>query len=224
MTRLPAATFGSRKEQPLARGLLDYFPAALAAVAEVSMQGADQHGTMAPDGTPTHQRGLSDDHPDALLRHLVDRGSSDHDGLRHSAKVAWRALAILQEEIEAEDATLEKARAAELNEGLMRNKDDPEPGLFTPQFTWGAGDHIQREGPAVGALYLYTINGEEAALMNKLGGDPNNWNFERLEHAKFMDGKQWTPEQQADIERVAKSLTPMKDRLFSPKQPVENDI
>jgi hypothetical protein len=30
------------------------------------------------------------------------RGTMDSDGLRHTAKMAWRALALLQKEIEAE--------------------------------------------------------------------------------------------------------------------------
>jgi len=35
---------------------------------------------------------------------LVDAGTLDVDGVRHSAKVAWRSLANLQKEIEAERA------------------------------------------------------------------------------------------------------------------------
>ncbi|KAF1711076.1 hypothetical protein CSC70_03885 [Pseudoxanthomonas kalamensis DSM 18571] len=31
----------------------------------------------------------------------MQRGTVDTDGVRHSAKVAWRALALLQKEIEA---------------------------------------------------------------------------------------------------------------------------
>ena len=38
--------------------------------------------------------------PDALSRHLIQAGTIDDDGMRHSAKVAWRALANLQKEIE----------------------------------------------------------------------------------------------------------------------------
>ncbi len=86
-----------RKRFPLARGLLDYFPQALLAVAEVSRVGSDQHNL----GEPMRWvRGKSMDQADALMRHLVDRGTMDKDGLRHTAKVAWRALALLQIEIE----------------------------------------------------------------------------------------------------------------------------
>jgi hypothetical protein len=90
-----------RKAIPLASGLLDYFPAALAAVAEVSLAGGRKHSATEP---LRHLRGISSDHADALMRHLVDRGGVDpEDGLRHSAKAAWRALALLQEELEAEE-------------------------------------------------------------------------------------------------------------------------
>lgn len=89
----------ARKAQPIATGCLDYFPDALLAVAELSRIGNDQHSP----GQPLHwDRTKSTDEADALLRHLVDRGTRDNDGVRHSAKVAWRALALLQKEIEAE--------------------------------------------------------------------------------------------------------------------------
>lgn len=88
-----------RKGLPLARGCLDYFPDALVAVAELSRIGNDQHNP----GEPLHwAKGKSSDEADALLRHLIDRGKLDSDGVRHSAKVAWRALAMLQREIDAE--------------------------------------------------------------------------------------------------------------------------
>jgi hypothetical protein len=47
-------------------------------------------------------RSKSGDELDALARHLIDAGTVDTDGIRHSTKVAWRALANLQKEIEAE--------------------------------------------------------------------------------------------------------------------------
>lgn len=87
----------ARKNLSLATGLLDYFPNALLAVAALSRIGNEQHNP----GQPMHwNRGKSGDEADALLRHLVDRGLYDTDGVRHSAKVAWRALALLQKELE----------------------------------------------------------------------------------------------------------------------------
>jgi hypothetical protein len=83
---------------PLCTGLLDYFPDALAEVAEVSRAGNEQHNP----GEPLHwDRSKSVNDADALLRHLIRRGTLDTDGCYHSAKVAWRALALLQKEIEA---------------------------------------------------------------------------------------------------------------------------
>lgn len=88
-----------RKEHPLATGVLDYFPDALMEVAGVSFVGNQQHNP----GQPLHwAKHKSTDEADALLRHLKDRGKRDSDGVRHSAKVAWRALALLQREIEGE--------------------------------------------------------------------------------------------------------------------------
>lgn len=89
-----------REEYPLADGLLYYFPAALAAVARVSKIGNDQHNP----GEPMHwARGKSTDHANKILRHQLDAGKMDKDNTRHSAKVAWRALAQLQEELEREE-------------------------------------------------------------------------------------------------------------------------
>jgi hypothetical protein len=99
MTSLPTDA-KARKAVPLAEGLLWYFPNALAAVAAVSKAGNDQHN---PGQPMHHARGKSMDHADCLMRHLIDAGTIDMDGLRHSAKVAWRALALLQEEIERDE-------------------------------------------------------------------------------------------------------------------------
>jgi hypothetical protein len=86
-----------RKGVPITTGVLDYFPDAIAAVAEVSRIGNDQHNP----GQPLHwAKEKSTDHADCISRHLLDRGTFDTDGVRHSAKVAWRALALLQTEIE----------------------------------------------------------------------------------------------------------------------------
>ena len=101
MTQVLPTDKAARKNVPMARGLLDYFPNALAAVAEVSRVANEQHNP----GEEMHwARGKSNDHADCIIRHLVDRGTLDDDNLRHSAKVAWRALALLEEELEAEGA------------------------------------------------------------------------------------------------------------------------
>ena len=86
-----------RKDIPITTGVLDYFPLAIAEVAKCSKAGNDQHNP----GQPMHwAKGKSTDHADCIPRHLIDRGAFDTDGIRHSAKLAWRALALLQIELE----------------------------------------------------------------------------------------------------------------------------
>ena len=88
-----------RKAQPIYSGCLAYFPDALLAVAELSLLANKQHNP----GEPIRwAKEKSTDEADALVRHLLDHGTLDTDGIRHSAKVAWRSLALLQREIESE--------------------------------------------------------------------------------------------------------------------------
>jgi hypothetical protein len=97
--KLPLNPAG-RKEYPIASGLFDYFPDALTAIAHVSFNGNQQHNP----GEPLHwARGKSDDHADTMQRHFLERGQRDTDGQWHAAKMAWRALAILQLLIEKEE-------------------------------------------------------------------------------------------------------------------------
>ena len=92
----------ARKAIPVATGCVDYFPLALAAIAELSRIGNDKHNP----GQPLHwSRGKSNDHADCLMRHFMERGTMDTSGAEpvlHSTQMAWRALAILQLELEAQ--------------------------------------------------------------------------------------------------------------------------
>lgn len=91
----------ARKKIPLYSGLMKYFPDALVAVAALSQIGNDQHNA----GQPLHwSREKSSDHEDTLMRHLLEAGTVDTDGVRHSTKVVWRGLAALQLEIEKDKA------------------------------------------------------------------------------------------------------------------------
>lgn len=133
-----------RKEFPMARGLLDYFPAALAAVARVSSIGNMKHN---PGEDMHHARGKSMDHADCIMRHLADRGTMDYvsiggDGgitegvtyaIPHSAYVAWRALALLQEELEAAGAPLAR--------GARKAGEQCAPKALKP------GDVVKMDGP-----------------------------------------------------------------------------
>lgn len=109
----------ARKAAPLARGLLDYFPDACKAVAALSLAATKQHH---PNKEMHWDRSKSMDHADCVARHLIDRGAFDTDGQRHSAKVAWRALAMLQ--IELEEAARQKARtSAEIIEARQTSQE-----------------------------------------------------------------------------------------------------
>lgn len=96
-----------RKEYPLFRGCLKYFPAALAGVAKISKVGNDKHN---PGEELHHARGKSTDHPDCIMRHLMDvadilaqdeRSALTPVGidqlLGEVSSLAWRALAYSQE-------------------------------------------------------------------------------------------------------------------------------
>ena len=83
-----------RKTYPLYGGVLAYFPAALAKVAHHSYLGNEKHNP----GQPLHwARGKSDDHLEAAARHLTE---GDLTG------AAWRVLAALQLQCEAEGAPM----------------------------------------------------------------------------------------------------------------------
>lgn len=87
-----------RKKYPIATGLLDYFPDALAAISNLSYVGNEQHNP----GQPVHwARGKSTDEADTMMRHFLQRGTVDIDGIGHSVKLAWRCLAFLQKELES---------------------------------------------------------------------------------------------------------------------------
>jgi len=88
-----------RKATPVYSGVLKYFPLALAEVAKCSAAGNEQHHK----GQPLHwDKSKSSDHLDALTRHLMDHSINpiDDDEISHLSKVAWRALAALQESLE----------------------------------------------------------------------------------------------------------------------------
>lgn len=99
----------ARKTYPVASGFLDYFPDAVVAIAHVSWKGNQQHNA----GQPLFwNRGKSGDEADALMRHFLRRGTIDTDGIPHSAKLAWRALALLQKELESPVSVDGQQRAA----------------------------------------------------------------------------------------------------------------
>lgn len=98
MTQALPTDSKARKDIPLVRGCLDYFPDALCEVARLSLHANEKHNP----GEPLHwSKEKSNDHADCIMRHLIDRGKVDpDDGFLHDVKVAWRALANLQMKID----------------------------------------------------------------------------------------------------------------------------
>lgn len=99
-----------RKDTPLYSGVLAYFPRALAYIARVSKAGNDKHNP----GQPLHwSKDKSNDHADCVARHLIEHGTTDpEDGLLHSGKLAWRALALLETELENAEKARDIAKVA----------------------------------------------------------------------------------------------------------------
>ena len=93
-------TAEERKGIPVYSGFVKYFPRAILAVARLSKVANDQHNP----GEPLHwAKEKSQDEQDALMRHLIDDILSDKidsDGIMHITKVAWRAMANLERELE----------------------------------------------------------------------------------------------------------------------------
>ncbi len=94
-----------RKDYPIHRGVVRYFPAALAGVAKTSKLGNDKHN---PGEEMHHARGKSPDHGDCVIRHLMDAedllaayqrdktASTPEEILNEFNQMAWRALALSQ--------------------------------------------------------------------------------------------------------------------------------
>lgn len=91
---VPGAKLDAGKA-PVMRGVIQYFPRALRAIAEVSEIGAEKYSwkgwEQVPDGVNRYS--------DALGRHLLDDAIAPYDtatGKLHKAHIAWNALAILE--------------------------------------------------------------------------------------------------------------------------------
>src|ERR1019366_5080086 len=116
-----------RKSIPIFDGCVIHFPNALAAVAEVSRQGNEQHNP----GEPLHwARGKSMDQYNTALRHMIDHASGARfgaDGKRHLAQAAWWVLAALQLDLEME-AGLTSAQPKDRVHALNCNVDTDHAG------------------------------------------------------------------------------------------------
>lgn len=82
-------------KSPVYQGLLDYFPRACKAVADVSARGAAKYAWKGWETVPDGQNRYRN----ALGRHIVDeaiQGDYDPDGFLHAAQIAWNAMAALE--------------------------------------------------------------------------------------------------------------------------------
>ncbi|MGB2185080.1 MAG: hypothetical protein ACPH5P_00225 [Akkermansiaceae bacterium] len=103
-----------RKQTPIYSGVLKYFPLAIAEIAQCSFIANEQHN---PGSVMHWDRSKSGDELDALCRHLMEAGTCDTDGIRHSTKVAWRGLANLEKELEMLHNTKSSKKSREIAVG-----------------------------------------------------------------------------------------------------------
>lgn len=178
-----------RKERPIARGVLDYFPDALAEVARVSFVGNEQHNP----GQEMHwARGKSNDHADCIVRHLIERGTIDTDGLPHSGKVAWRALAMLQIELEI---AREHGQAGKDYITLMR---DHRKNALSACL---AGDQSSTAVTATEAALARAANVRRMYIAGPMRGH-ENLNFPAFDRARDLAlSEGWDPISPADLDR-----------------------
>jgi hypothetical protein len=193
-----------RKERPIASGVLDYFPDAIAEVANVSFVGNQQHNP----GQPMHwDRSKSGDHADCLARHLIERGTVDTDGVRHSAKAAWRALAMLQIEIENAKGPEDMFVAVECGPDLQE-RTSRHPDIFVTDYLQKLGcpvnvaDHVAdgvtkfRNDHCIRAIGMVYIAGP-------MRGHPH-FNFPQFDSTRdFFAQQGYSVISPADIDRAA---------------------
>lgn len=104
MTHLLPTEAADRKKIPLWTGVFKYFPLTMIEVAKLSYVGNEQHNP----GEPLHwAREKSTDQEDTLLRHMMEQGTVDTDGIRHVVKCVWRCMAMAELELEAAERETE---------------------------------------------------------------------------------------------------------------------
>jgi hypothetical protein len=132
-----------RKDVPICTGMLDYFPRAAAYVARISVLGNDKHNP----GEPLHwAKGKSMDQPDCIVRHVIERGTFDpDDGALHDGKLAWRALANLETELEKREVEGTPAWDEEI---IAKNKK-----ILAVRLAAKAGVEIKEETPKKVSLH-----------------------------------------------------------------------
>lgn len=172
MPTLPTDS-SERKRYPLFSGLMRYFPAALAGVANHSVSGNEKHIHPGRPYNPDidvlrHDRTKSTDHEDCILRHLVDLADlrREYDELCQSRCVdtqecavpatgraildeanalAWRALALAQE-------MHERYGSADSAPAAYWPKPKPEPAYWPESEATEERPRQERTGPEYTAV------------------------------------------------------------------------
>jgi hypothetical protein len=105
-----------RKDQPVFRGFVAYFPDACLAASELSRIGNEKHNP----GQEMHWAfDKSTDHGDCIIRHQTDFDELDEEtALLHATAVFWRAGAQLQTLLESRDPALHARRSAQRERAL----------------------------------------------------------------------------------------------------------
>lgn len=102
MSNIIPKTAEERKRTPVFSGVLKYFPLAIMEVSRVSLAGNEQHH---PGEDLWWDKSKSIGTGDEVVKHIMDHGMGikfDTDGQRHLGKAVWRALELLQRELEKE--------------------------------------------------------------------------------------------------------------------------
>lgn len=171
----------ARKAAPIASGVLFYFPNALAAVANLSHRATEQHHP----GEPMHwDYAKSSDEADCITRHLAQSGTIDTDGVLHSTKVAWRALANLERELLEANPEMQPGRnvrnfsrsTAPRGEEKQRvggfaSSDGPDAPAYVPQ----VGDSVRVIGNASRPI----VNQFEGDVIGAIGTVLHSWDPEQ---------------------------------------------
>ena len=88
------------KKDHITRGVVDYFPNALAAIGRWSVRNNEKYPPADGSTYPRWSFDVSTEHADAIGSHLAQRGTPDEEsGVSHSVPLAWRALALLETEL-----------------------------------------------------------------------------------------------------------------------------
>ena len=102
----PGAKLDAGKS-PVYQGLIDYFPRACQAVADVSHFGAKKYTWKGWESVP----GGIERYSDAQVRHMLaectDERCDPDSGLTHAAHAAWNALAVLELKLKRDDERFE---------------------------------------------------------------------------------------------------------------------